>query len=131
MKLSELKIRNQEKVLKKLISLCDDSPTFIITRPVNFTDNFKFISVDALTQILSILENKKLISVLYADYPDNFNIAELYVTPDGYSYSPEKNYINQQKWKDRIIGFVFGTILGSAVTYFLPLLFGYLMQIFS
>lgn len=124
--MNELSIRNQEKTLNVLIELCEKSPTPWICRPVNFTDNFKFISVEALIKILNILSDKGLIEVVYADYPDNFNIYTLTVTPKGFNYHPQKALRTKEKWLERLYGFIIGTVLGSIVTYLIPIILNHI-----
>lgn len=120
--MNELSIRNQEKVLKTLIKLCYDYPTSLIYQPKNFTDNFNFISVESLIIILRLLEDKKLIYVCYANLPESFNIHTIEITPAGYDYHPQKQLRTAERWRERLYGFVFGTVLGAVVTYIIPLI---------
>ena len=53
--MNELSTRNKEKVLKILIDLSRKGIDNIICKPVNFENNFNFISVEALIEILKIL----------------------------------------------------------------------------
>lgn len=124
--MNQLSIKNQERVLKVLIRLCSESPTHWICKPVNFTDNFKFITVESLIVILQILSDKMLITVQYADYPDNFNIHTLHVTPKGYDYHPQKSLRTKEKWLERLYGFIFGTLLGAMLTYFMPIIIAHI-----
>lgn len=106
--MNELSIKNQEKVLNILIELSRNGIDNTICRPVDFESNFTFISVNALIEILKILESKGLIKVIYADYPDNFNIYTLQITPSGLNYTPQKKQESSAKWIDRIIGWLSG-----------------------
>lgn len=117
-----LSIRKQEKTLYKLISLCNVAPTDHLYRPVDFEKNFPFITASELVLILSILEDKEYIRVCYADLPNSFNIHTLSVTPKGLNYKPQKQLTTWERWRERIYGFIFGSVLTSAVSYFLPII---------
>ena len=108
--MSELSTHNKEKVLKILIDLSRKGIDNIICKPVNFEDNFKFISVESLIEMLKILEAEGLIDVVYADYPKHFNIYTLQITPNGLFYLPQKQHETKQKWIDRIIGWISGQL---------------------
>lgn len=84
--MSDYSIKNQEKVLKKLISLCEESPAPWLYRPIDFEKNFPFVKPEILISILAILESKGYIRVVYADLPDNFNIETIEVTQQGLYY---------------------------------------------
>lgn len=120
--MSKLSIRKQEKVLLKLIELCEASPTPWIYHPQNFEKNFPFVEPEMLVTILAMLEAQGYIKVDYANYPDYFNIDTLEVTPAGYNYEPLKSLKTKELWKERIISFVAGFILGPLVTYFIQLI---------
>ncbi len=120
--MNELRIKNQEKVLKTLISMQNASETHYIYHPVGFEANFPFVSVKALIDILEILSDKNYIIAEYADLPDNFNIHMLQVTPAGLNYHPQKALETKQRWLERLYGFVVGVILGSVITYFMPII---------
>lgn len=106
--MNELSTRNKEEVLKILIDLSRKGIDNIICKPVNFEDNFKFISVESLIEMLKILEDEGLIDVVYADYPKHFNIYTLQITPKGLFYLPQKNHETKQKWFDRLLGWFSG-----------------------
>ena len=72
--MSAYSIKNQEKVLKKLIQLRNDSDTPWIYRPKNFEDNFPFIEPQFLIDILAMLQANEYVNVVYADLPESFNI---------------------------------------------------------
>lgn len=120
--MNELSIKNQEKVLKTLITLCSDYPTPWIYQPKKFPDNFKFISANSLIIILNLLEDKGLINVIYANLPESFNIHTITITPKGYDYHPQKQLKTTERWLERVYGFIFGTVLGAVVTYIIPLI---------
>ena len=121
-----LSIRNQEKVLYKLITLCNSAPTKHLYRPVCFEENFRFISANELDQILSILEDKEYIRVSYADLPNSFNIHTLSVTPKGLNYNPQKQLTIRERWCERIYGFIFGSVLTAIVSYFIPIILSHM-----
>lgn len=120
--MNELSIKNQEKVLKILIDLSDKSPTPWIYRPQCFENNFKFISAESLITILDILADKEYISVQYANLPDSLNINTIQITPKGFNYHPQKALETKERWLERLFGFLCGTVLGSVVTYFIPII---------
>ena len=118
--MNEYSIHKQEKILKILIELCQQSPSGYIYQPKNFESNFQFIDLEHLITILQILENKGYIFVQYADLPESFNIYELHITPDGYDYHPQKAIRTKQIWIERLYGFIAGVILSVVVTYLIP-----------
>ena len=115
-------IKNQEKVLKKLIALRRSSPTQWLYRPNNFEKNFPFIDPKFLSDILAMLEAKEYIKVVYTDSPESFNIETLAVTPKGLDYIPQKSLKSKERWLERLYGFIAGVVLSSVVTYFIPLI---------
>lgn len=118
----KMSVRIQKKVLNTLIDLSRKGRDNIIYRPINFPDNFDYLSPDELIEYLKVLESEELITVLYADYPENFNIHHIQITPKGLFYIPKLTYANQQKWVDRIISFIIGVFSGVTLTYFIPML---------
>lgn len=119
----KLSIRKQHRILNVLIDLSQEYHDNTIYRPENFEDNFTFVTVTELIGYLKILEDENLIDVCYGDYPDNFNIYTLQITPAGLSYIPKLTYSNQQKWLDRIISFALGVLSGWILTYLIPMLY--------
>lgn len=120
--MSKLSIRTQEKVLLKLIKLCEASPTPWIYHPQNFEKNFPFVESEMLVTILAMLEAQGYIKVDYANYPDYFNIDTLEVTPAGYNYEPLKTLKTKELWKERAYGFIVGVVFAEIVRYFIPLI---------
>lgn len=116
--MTSLSIKDQEKVLYKLIELCRTSPSGNLFRPSNFERNFNFVSANDLILILEILQDKEYIKVMYADLPDNFNINVLSVTPKGLNYRPQKILTVKERWCERFYGFAVGTVFGSVSAYF-------------
>ena len=119
---NNLSLKNQRKTLKIIDNLCDSTRTGVVCRPVNFTDYFSFLDSLSLVKMLKILESKNLIKVDYADFPDNFNIYTLQVTPDGLNFEPQISYDTRQKWTDRAWGFITGTLLAIVLQFLLGLL---------
>lgn len=109
-------MKKHDKTLQKLIELSYEYNNHIIHRPTNFPECFTFITVHELIDLLKILEEENLISVQYADYPDDFNIHYIEITPDGLFYTSKKKYRNKQKWSDRIWGFVTGSLFTVVIT---------------
>lgn len=109
------KISNQLKTLKILIDLCSKEENDVLITPAHFEDNFPFLNGLELSNMLDILESKELIVVHYADYPDNFDIAKLAITPAGYNYFPQASYDNMTKWKERLWGFISGSLFTSII----------------
>ena len=109
-------MKKHDKTLHKLIELSNETTNHIIYRPVNFPEQFPFITVYELIDFLKVLQSEGLISVQYADYPDNFNIHYIEITPEGLFYTPKKIYQNKRKWQDRIWGFVTGAFFTSIVS---------------
>ena len=68
---------------------------------------------------MDILHEKELISMLVADFPDSFDIAELSVTPKGYNFIPQVSYDTRQKWLERLWGFITGSVFTVIVGYLL------------
>lgn len=124
----KLSIRKQRKVLNALIDLSREYQDNTIYRPENFENNFTFVTPGELIEYLKILESENLIDVCYGDYPDNFNIYTLHITPAGLSYIPNVNYSNQKKWIDRIISFILGILSGCFITYIIPMIYFALQQ---
>lgn len=120
--MNKLNFKNQQKTLKILSSLCDSSRTGIISLPVRFEENFDFLDAPSLAKMLQILEAKDLIQVHYADYPDNFNIYTLKVTPKGLDFEPQISYDKRQKWVDRIWGFVTGALFSAIIQFLVSVL---------
>ena len=120
--LDKLKLKNQRKTLKILSVLCDSTSNGILCKPEHFTENFSFLDSLTLTKMLKLLEEKNLIEVQYADYPDNFNIYTLKITPEGLDFEPQISYDNLQRWIDRIWGFLTGTLLTIIIEFLLGLL---------
>lgn len=96
--MKKLSIKNQEKTLKILIKLCLETSAPWLYKPINFENNFDFISSKDLIKILDILVDKELISIQYADLPNHFNINTLKITAKGYDYFPMKLYNNFHFW---------------------------------
>ena len=117
--MNKLNLHNQRKTLKIIAELCRNSPTRTICRPVNFPDNFCFLDSRTLCDMLQILESKELITTVYADYPENFNIYILKITPKGLDFEPQISYDVEQKWKDRIWGFFTGTAITALIQFLL------------
>ena len=124
----KLSIRRQHKILNTLIDLSREYQDNTIYRPENFENNFTFVTTGELIEYLKILESENLIDVCHGDYPDNFNIYTLHITPTGLSYIPNVNYSNQKKWIGiyvawALLNFIFifikGTYGGSN-RYFFP-----------
>ena len=111
-----LSIKNQEKVLSALIKMVRNSSLPYLYRPKDFQDNFAYLSEDDLDTMLCILEDKGLISVVRADYPDSFGIGQLYITAKGYDYHPQKVLRSTERWKERFFGFVFGVLTTVVAT---------------
>lgn len=120
--MNKLNFKNQQKTLKILSSLCDSSRTGIISLPVRFEENFDFLDAPSLAKMLQILETKDLIQVHYADYPDNFNIYALKVTPKGLDFEPQISYDKRKKWVDRICGFVTGALFSAIIQFLVSVL---------
>ncbi len=117
--MSAYSIKNQEKVLKILISLCEKSSTPWLYCPTEFERNFPFVAPETLTSILAMLESKGYVRVVYGDYPNSFNIETIEVTPQGLNYAPQKFLTTKEKWEERAYGFFVGIVLGSVATYFI------------
>lgn len=95
--MSAYSIKNQEKVLKKLIQLRNDSDTPWIYRPKNFEDNFPFIEPQFLIDILAMLQANEYVNVVYADLPESFNIETISITEKGLNYFPNKKLQDREK----------------------------------
>ena len=106
--MNKLNFKNQQKTLKIHSSLCDSSRTGIISLPVRFEENFDFLDAPSLAKMLQILETKDLIQVHYADYPDNFNIYALKVTPKGLDLEPQISYDKRKKMGRPYMGICYG-----------------------
>lgn len=106
--MNKLRLKNQRKTLKVLIDMSAKTRNGLIWRPKNFPQHFSFLTSYDLVQMLTILEDKKLIAVQYADLPDNFNINIIKVLPAGFDFEPQISYDNWQRWIDRLVGFVSG-----------------------
>lgn len=117
-------LTTQEKVLKKLISMVKSSDLDHLYRPKDFEKEFPYLSESDLQIVLDILENKDLIHVSYADFPDSFNIYTLSITPVGYDYYPQKSLTTREKWKERIVGFVSGVLITVIGEFILKLILG-------
>lgn len=114
-------VKMQSKILKRLILLCDTSPNGVLFKPVRFVENFPFVSQNVLMNIIEILEEKNLVDISWADYPESLNIYRLAITPQGYDFHPQAEYINTQRWKDRIWGFVSGSLFSAAISIIIAL----------
>ena len=116
--MKKLTIYTQERVLHKLINMVKNCGLDHLYRPKGFEKNFPYLSEQDLQIILDILDNKNLIHVEYADYPDSFGIYTLSITPNGYDYYPQKSLSKREKWKERFIGFLSGvliTVIGGVI----------------
>lgn len=117
--MKKISIRKQRKTLKQIIRLIDASPFDSLSRPLNFENNFPFLSARDLNRTLHVLADEKLISVKWADLPDSFNILWLSVTPKGFNYFSHYSLSVRQKWIERLYGFLSGvaiTVLAQIVT---------------
>lgn len=108
--MEKFSIKNQNKVLKKITSMCYPCPHGILYEPQGFENNFPHIPKKELCVILDILASKDLIEICYGDYPDSFNIWSISVTTIGYNYIPQVSFDNRERWKERIWGFVTGSL---------------------
>ena len=95
--MSVYSIKNQEKVLKILIQLRNQSDTPWIYRPENFENNFPFIKPQFLIDILSMLQAKQYIEVVYSNLPNSFNIETISITEKGLDYLPNKKLMDREK----------------------------------
>lgn len=119
--MKKLTQKRQEKVLRRIIKMIDSQDSDCLVQPKGFEKAFSFLSPPELDRVLRILRDKGLISITYADFPDSFNIYTLSVTPKGFDFFPQKSLTTQEKWKERIIGFVFGvatSVLGGIILEF-------------
>ena len=114
--MNSLSLKNQKKVLNILIDMCDNTESGVIHTPVGFESRFPFLDAKNLDRILDILSNKEFISLLRADYPDNFDIASLSVTPEGLNFIPQTSYDNRQKWLERLWGFLTGSLFTAIIS---------------
>lgn len=118
-----LSIKNQERVLKILIKLCSATTTGVLDTPENFQSHFSFISCSSLTDILEILENNKLIEVLYGDNFSSFNIIRLRITAKGKGYAAEKRAYAKELWLIHAkIPVIVSAVTTVIINYILPLL---------
>lgn len=119
--MKKLTQKRQEKVLRRIIKMIDSQNSDCLVRPKGFEKAFPSLSPAELDRVLRILRDKGLISVTYADFPDSFNIYTLSVTPKGFDFFPQKSLTTQERWKERILGFVFGvatSVLGGIILEF-------------
>lgn len=126
--MNQFNVKNQEKVLKILINMQQQSQTDWIYRPKNFESNFPFLDCQALISMLGILTAKEYINVVYADLPDSFNIETIVVLPKAYDYLPQKHLKAKERWLERLYGFIVGSVLGSVVTYFVTYLLDHIVN---
>lgn len=112
-----LNSKNQKKALGIIIELCSRNEHQVLYEPVGFADHFPFLDAPTLSTMLDILEDKELIHPLYGNYPDSFNIYRLAVTPKGYDYLPQASFDNKERWKERIWGFLSGSLFTSFIAF--------------
>ena len=115
--MKNINIRNQHKVLKKITSMCYSSPRGILYEPKGFKDNFPYLTNGELSLILDILSDKELIEITYDNCPDSFNIWSIVVTTMGYNYLPQVSFDNTERWKERIWGFLSGSVFTSVMAF--------------
>lgn len=108
--MKKLTQRRQEKVLRRIIQMIDQQNPDHLACPKDFEKSFPFLCPTDLDRVLRILRDKGLISVVFADFPDSFNIYTLSVTPEGFDYFPQKSLTTMEKWKERAVGFAFGVV---------------------
>ena len=106
--MKKLTQRQQEKVLRIIIQMLDQQNSDCLVCPKNFEKSFSFLSPSDLDHVLQILRDKGFISLVYADFPDSFNIYTLSVTPKGFNFFPQKSLTVKEKWAERAIGFILG-----------------------
>lgn len=108
--MKKLNQRRQEKVLRRIIQMIDQQNSDHLVCPKDFEKSFSFLCPADLDRVLRILRAKGLISIVFADFPDSFNIYTLSVTPKGFDFFPQKSLTTIEKWKERAVGFAFGVV---------------------
>lgn len=113
--------KQQEKVLKQIIKMIQSKNSDCLVCPKSFEKHFSFLDPSELRLVLRILQDKGLVSAVYADFPDSFNIYTLSVTAKGFDFFSQKAISVKEKWKERVVGFVFGvatSVLGGIILEF-------------
>ena len=113
-------IENQGKVLRVLIDLCkqqEERTIFMSDFADKIVDICKFVSSDDLCTIIEILRDEGLIIAPATPYRNELNVHSIAITPKGYNFHPQKEYINKLRWSDRIWGFLTGSLFTAVISF--------------
>lgn len=111
-------IKKQSKLLRVLINLCDqreDRILFMSDDAEKIVSECSFVSHNELCTIINILKSKQLIESIPSPYSEELYAYNIKITPKGYDFHPQEEYINIRRWKDRIWGFITGSLFTAAV----------------
>ena len=125
--MKELSIKNQSKVLEILINLCNrqnERTIFMSDYADKVVNECDFVSRDSLCLIIELLRDKQLIEALPSPYLESLNVYSIKITPKGYDFHPQAEYINKRRWSDRIWGFVTGALFSGIVSFIIFIISG-------